>query len=177
MHVTKHVNPLYNVVRNLTGIKNLTAYQTTVAENGQKIRAAIRKYVEDRISGANKSNVEEGADILSLFLQNRDVFTVDLIVDELLDFFLAGSITTQFASQTNIAHCAKNPESLKRIRDEFEKLMSKHPLAEDGKKSKREVMDAALDTETIADLEYLNRVTLETMRYQSPVMGSTYMEV
>ena len=92
------MNPLYNVVRKLTGIKNFTAYQATVAENGQKIRAAIRKYVEDRISGANKSNVEEGADILSLFLQNRDVFTVDLIVDELLDFFLAGSITTQFAS-------------------------------------------------------------------------------
>jgi hypothetical protein len=33
-------------------------------------------------------------DLLSLFLSNKDIFTDELIVDEILDFFGAGTVTT-----------------------------------------------------------------------------------
>ena len=71
-----------------------------------------------------KSKVEQGVDLLSLFLENPEEFTEDLIIDELFDFFLAGSLTTQYASQTLISHCAKDPASLKKMRDEFVKVIS-----------------------------------------------------
>ena len=112
-----------------------------------------------------KSKVEQGVDLLSLFLENPEEFTEDLIIDELFDFFLAGSLTTQYASQTLISHCAKDPASLKRMRDEFVRVISQHPLAEKGNLSKREVMDAALDTELCGDLDYLNHVMCETLRF------------
>ena len=126
-----------------------------MAENGRRVREAIRGYVKKRTSGERASKVEEGVDLLSLFMQSPDVFTEDLIVDEMFDFFLAGQVTTQYASQTLIAHAAKDPECLRKIREEFAKVMAQQPEAESGKRSKREVMDIALDTETIGDLEYL----------------------
>ena len=59
--------------------------------------------------------------MLSLFLQNTDIFTDEYIIDELLDFFLAGIQTTQFASQTMVTYFSKNPEGLSKVRSEFEK--------------------------------------------------------
>ena len=55
-------------------------------------------YVLKRKSGGNKSQVGGAADLLTLFLADPEVFTDLFIVDELLDFFLAGVQTTQFAS-------------------------------------------------------------------------------
>ena len=115
--------------------------------------------------------MEDGVDLLSLFMQSPDVFTEDLIVDEMFDFFLAGQVTTQYASQTLIAHAAKDPECLRKIREEFAKVMAQQPEAESGKRSKREVMDIALDTETIGDLEYLHNCMNEALRVQCPVAG------
>lgn len=44
-----------------------------------------------RRSGELKSQVEDDADLLSLFFKNPDIFTDDFIIDELMDFFLAAS--------------------------------------------------------------------------------------
>ena len=63
-------------------------------------------YVQERKSGKRKSQVADGVDLLSLFLQNPDVFTDEVIVDELRDFFGAATITTQYATQTLITHLA-----------------------------------------------------------------------
>ena len=62
------------------------------------------KYVQERKSGQRKSKVEGGSDILSLMLENSDVFTDDFIIDELRDFFGAAVQTTQYGSQTLISH-------------------------------------------------------------------------
>ena len=74
--------------------------------NGKKAREAIRKYINQRQSGERKSKVENGVDLLSLFMSQSEVFTDDLIIDELLDFFGAAVMTTQYAAQTLISHCA-----------------------------------------------------------------------
>ncbi len=64
------------------------------------------EYVQERKSGQRKSQVGGEADLLSLFLEEKEVFTDDCIVDELLDFFAAAVMTTQYASQTLTVHCA-----------------------------------------------------------------------
>ena len=56
------------------------------------------KYVQERKSGERKSKVQGNADMLTLFLERPDVFTDQMIVDELRDFFGAAMMTTQYAS-------------------------------------------------------------------------------
>ena len=85
------------MARKLTGIKNFTKYQKTVAGNGHRIREGVRKYIMQRKSGERKSQVPDGVDILSLFFANPKEFTDDLIIDELVDFIAAGVLTTQNA--------------------------------------------------------------------------------
>lgn len=58
------------------------------------MRARLYEFLEDRKSGKNKSKLKGGHDLLNLFLQNREIFTDDFIVDEMFDFFLAGMVTT-----------------------------------------------------------------------------------
>ena len=65
---SKWLNPVYQAIRSVTGIKYLTSYQRKVAENGQRIRDSIQNYINQRKSGERKSQVADGVDLLSLFL-------------------------------------------------------------------------------------------------------------
>ena len=70
-------------------------YKTKVCrDNCYKIRAVLHAYVQKRKRGEVKSHLENGSDLLTVFLKSPDIFTDDFIVDELLDFFLAGVQTT-----------------------------------------------------------------------------------
>ena len=73
---------------------SLTNYAKTVTANCKILRGVIDVYVKKRKSGEIKSKVEGETDLLSLFLRNPDIFTDDFIIDELMDFFLAGVQTT-----------------------------------------------------------------------------------
>ena len=53
--LTKTYNPLYRILRKLTGKKTFTKYQQTLTDNGTRIRKAIHTYVEQRKSGERKS--------------------------------------------------------------------------------------------------------------------------
>ena len=57
--------------------------------------------------------------MLSLFLESPDIFTEEIIVDELCDFLIAGTATTQMTTQTVLVHFATNKASLDRVRAEF----------------------------------------------------------
>ena len=74
-------------------------------------------------------------DLLSLFMQNPDVFTDELIIDEMLDFFSAATLTTQYTTETIVSHCTQDATSLKRIRDEFNRISSNHPARKDDSKT------------------------------------------
>ena len=89
----KNYAPGYQTLREITGVKLWTQYQKTVASNCQRVRESVASYVRQRKSGERKSTVGE-ADLVSLCLNNPEVFDEDLIVDEILDFFGAGSATT-----------------------------------------------------------------------------------
>ena len=53
----------------------------------------MQEYVTKRKEGKVKSTVKD-VDMLSLFLESPDIFTDEFIIDELMDFFLAGTLTT-----------------------------------------------------------------------------------
>lgn len=51
----KQLNPVYQAARKLTGIKDFTKYQRTVAENGKRARETLMAYVQMRKRGERKS--------------------------------------------------------------------------------------------------------------------------
>jgi len=63
-------------------------------QNCLRVRAKINDYVQARKQGKIKSKMD-GNDLLTLFMQNTEIFTDTFIIDELLDFFLAAMVTTQ----------------------------------------------------------------------------------
>lgn len=63
----------------------------------------MQDYINKRRDGKVKSTVKN-VDMLSLFLENPVIFTDEFIIDELMDFFLAGTLTTQYAAQTMLTH-------------------------------------------------------------------------
>ena len=62
------------------------------------LRSKIRSYVRKRAAGEVKSNLGGESDIISLMLKNTEIFSEDDIIDELLDFMVAGTQTTQLKS-------------------------------------------------------------------------------
>jgi len=64
-----------------------------VYENCRRVRQFVMDYVLERKAGKNKSEVHN-VDMLSLFLESPDIFTDIFIVNELMDFFFAGTLTT-----------------------------------------------------------------------------------
>ena len=70
-----------------------------------------------------------GADLVSLFFENPDVFDDDLIVDEVLDFFAAGTFTSSMTHSTMMFNCARSPNVLDKIRKEYETFAAKNPIS------------------------------------------------
>jgi len=92
---TRLPNPLWKLLLALTGkCYGFTQMEKLSDSNCIELRKVIRIYVQKRISGESKSAVSNNSDMLSLFLQSPDVFTEDVIIDELMDFLVAGTQTT-----------------------------------------------------------------------------------
>ena len=95
----KVINPLYWAIFIATGDSvPFTQYERHVDHNCGVLRRTVLEYIQKRKAGKVKSSVGKGADLLTLFLQNPDVFTDEFIVDELMDFFVAATQTTQHLS-------------------------------------------------------------------------------
>ena len=159
--------------RDITGMTHITKSEKIILQNCLRIRAVINDYVQKRKSGERKSLVAEGADLLSLFLSDREIFTDEVIVDEILDFFSAGTLTTGFATQTLVINVARRPDILKRMRDEFLAYTAKNLASSDSTMSKRDILNRILDLKATQDLEYLNLVIQESLRIQSPTPSSS----
>lgn len=56
-------------------------------------------------------------------LDRPDVFTDEVIIDELLGFFGAATETTHNVMKTIVTYLTKSPESLAKIRAEFGKIL------------------------------------------------------
>ena len=90
----KFFNPVNLFWRYTNKLFEVSEADRKLVENGKTFRTYIFDYVQKRRSGERKSTVADGVDLLSLFLSQPGVFTDDVIIDELIDFFGAGSETT-----------------------------------------------------------------------------------
>ena len=102
-------------------IYNVTSFDAKTSDNCTRLRSFIQNYVDDRKAGKNKSNLKGNSDLLSLFLSEGDIFTDEFIIDELVDFFLAGMITTSVVLVNIISHFNKEQSSVVRVREEVER--------------------------------------------------------
>ena len=115
----KMFNPLQllGVINDLSF--DFTPFQKQVTKNCKDLRNQVRKYVIARKSGEATSKLQGQSDILTLLLQSPDIFGDEDVVDEVIDFFMAGSMTIQSVTQMMVCHFATDPNSLAKARGEF----------------------------------------------------------
>ena len=123
------------------------------------LRETIRTYIRKRVSGEEKSDLENDSDVLSLMLKADDVFTEEDIIDELLDFLVAGTMTTQMTTQNTLAHLMTEPTSMSRVRQEFA-----HLFGSDGLEDIEQVFKSKLTIDSCSDLNFLGYVIQEALR-------------
>jgi len=99
-------------------------------------------------------------------LANSEVFSDEDIIDELLDFLVAGTQTTQMTTQYALACLMTEPECLARVRAEFDPLLGSNDST--GLTNIEEVFKTKLGLDSISDLTYLGFVCQEALR-QNPI--------
>ena len=79
------------------------------------------------------------------------MFTEDFIIDELIDFLIAGVMTTKFSSTTMLLHFAKSTESLALVREQFEKAVNSEATENSSLKSlsKLDLLQQVLTLDTL----------------------------
>jgi len=116
-------NPLYWLTKPFVSKPIcFTRKEQQIRSNCEALREKIRQYVRARRNGQNQSSFKDNSDLLSLFLEASDVFTEEDVIDEIVDFVVAGVQTTQFTTQTIIACLSTSPDALTKTREEFSQL-------------------------------------------------------
>lgn len=114
-------NPLWHMIFKTTGkCVSFTKGEKINDENCRILRAKIRDYIIKRKAGECKSTLDGSSDVLSLMLESPNIFSDEDIIDEILDLLVAGTVTTQNASQVAMAHFMTDPRSLARARAEID---------------------------------------------------------
>ena len=117
--------------------------------------------------------MKQDVDMLTLFFQSPEIFTDEFIVDELLDFFLAATATTQLVTQNMLGHLMTKKESLNEVRGEFNKMIKESADEREvdiAGLSKREILRQYLTIDNYAELPFLNQVMMESLRLQPPTV-------
>ena len=93
----------------------------------------------------------QGVDILSVLLESPDMFNDESIVDNIIGFMFAATETSQFASQTSISHLTQNKDTLKKVREEYQRLVYQPAIEEDpslADLSQKQFLDKVLTMDT-----------------------------
>ena len=167
-------NPLYIAVRNFFGANiSFSRLERQVDENFAALRTFINNYVQMRKTGQNQSEINGQADLLTIFLQTPEIFGDHEITDEIIDFFLAGTATTNNSVQTVIGHFATASESLQKVREEFDTLTIENGIKRQDFSRFKDFMKEAVSYETAQSMSYLNMVFQEALRIEPPVPNSS----
>ena len=97
------------------------------------------------------------------------------MIDECLDFFNAGVLTSQYTAQTMTTALAQSPVIRQKIREEFQRHAYQHPDGERSDLGKKELLMKVANFETLQDMNYLSWVIMETLRIQSPTFSTSYL--
>ena len=142
-------------------LHSFTRHDRTITRNCKTVRQVIHTYVQKRIDGEIKGQLSDKTDLLSQFLTEPDVFTTEVIIDELVDFFLAATQTTQYATQTIMSYFSKNPDGVNKVRKELEQSISQQIKEDESLKNlgKAELLQKTVHMETCQDQDFLSLVT------------------
>lgn len=89
-----------------------------------------------------------------------------MIVDEMIDFFNAAVSTSALVSQTLLTHLIQSPESLKKVREEFKSIYEKQTMNFSLLTTEKdEMLNKIVNLNSVYEMEYLNCVLLETLRF------------
>ena len=108
-------------------------------------------------------------------LENPEVFTEDVIVDETFGLFTGAFATSMLTTQAVVCHFATKPESCAKARNEFEQTI-KDTFDEYStlkNLSKSDFLKATVVTDTTENLPYITQVVYEALRFSPPLVDST----
>ncbi|CDW76112.1 cytochrome p450 [Stylonychia lemnae] len=150
---------------------SLSNFDQEVQYNAEQVIEYIRKLIQiKRISFAQTGHYE-GDDLLSVLLQDEVFQDSDqMIIDECITFFIAGSQTTAVTISNFLCYIAQSQEYEKKIRWEFGKLLYNYGM--DIQKLTKE-----LDLNKIEEFEYLKFCFYETLRIEPPVIISSSVKL
>ena len=133
--------------------------------NCKALRQALMTYVRQHKSERQQNGKSPDTDVnlMSLMFQQPDVFSDEFIVDELIDFLVAGTQTTMLTTQTVLSHFATDRESLQRVRKELVDTIGEKDAF-------------SLEHDDCQSLTYLGYVIQEALRYNPPAPGTSHME-
>ena len=148
-----------------------------VDENSKRMYNHIWKYVLDRKNGVTKSQMN-GVDLLSVHLENKEVFSDKHVVGGILGALAAGIETSQYAMQTVVTHLIKNKSHVEKLRKEFDEQVREPAIAEDGDKANMPTLDFLrehMHSDEAFLMDYCNYVMQEGLRLGPPIGQSTWM--
>jgi len=95
-------------------------YEKEILENCRLIRRLFLDIVEKRRVEMKKDSYVEKGDLLAMLLED-ELFANDneVIIDQCMTFFFAGSQTLFFSTSNLIMFVHQNPEQLEKIRSEY----------------------------------------------------------
>jgi cytochrome P450 len=152
----------------------LNTYDKRVNFNCKALRAFVRNYINARKSGANKSQVGD-SDLLSILLSDTTVFggNDELIIDQLLDFFLAGTATVSLNSQNLLHRSALDKTHLAKLRQDIETHIKQPYREEKTTEGKHGDCFEGITYDRLFEMEYFGRYMQEVLRICPPAALSS----
>lgn len=137
--------------------------------NAVAIRNTIRGIIQKR-----RKQPTNGSDLLSMLLKDP-LFSNDdeIMIDELLTIFFAGSQTTALGTSNLLFHLLQNPKYETQILDELNQVIVQ-PFLSKNPSVKYNICDL-YDLEQIQSLEIFSNCFNESIRIQPPVTYSSTM--
>ncbi|KAG9139019.1 hypothetical protein Leryth_023537 [Lithospermum erythrorhizon] len=127
------------------------------ARNFGKVLGIIDGVINERMEERKLRGVNSNNDVLDVFLnfieENKDEIDRNHIKHSCLDLFIAGTDTTSSATEWAMAELLKNPEILKRAKDEIAEVIG---------------VGKTIEEADIAQLPYLRSIVKETLRLHPP---------
>jgi cytochrome P450 len=120
----------------------------------------IRPLIQQRREAIREGSVQKfgQGDIISTLLQSGETFSDDYLIDQSMDFMVAGQETTATAVALTLYALSENPDVQTRLREE---VRAKLPSPSS---------DARVDAGLVESLPYLTAVCNEVLRLFSPVV-------
>jgi len=163
-------NPMNWIAKHTDTYFDWSEYYRRYRQNCLNIRRFVWGFIDKRKKGELESTIGGKADMLTVFLESPEVFTDEVLIDEILDFIGAASETTQKNIQTLMAHLIKSETDRARVRNEFSTVIKSQLEKEPSLKEASQIdfLRQTVSFDNIQDLQFLECCMKEALRFQPP---------